>query len=73
MKIIPFITVAHGQVSRRILERLGVSTVVPRAHRPPVRVLGLEREEHAALARAMKTSHQRLRSWGFGKEGCMAY
>ncbi len=35
----------------RILERLGVSTVVPRAHWPPEWVAGREQEERAVLLR----------------------
>ncbi len=35
MKIISFITTAQDRVIRRILEHLGESTVVPRAHGPP--------------------------------------
>ncbi len=35
MKIISFITTSQDQLTRRILDHLAVSTVVPRAHGPP--------------------------------------
>ena len=35
MKIISFIAASQDQVLRRILDHLGVSIIVPRAHGPP--------------------------------------
>lgn len=35
MKVLSFISTAQSAVIRRILEHLGVGTVLPRAHGPP--------------------------------------
>jgi hypothetical protein len=49
--IISFITAAQSEVIRRILEHLGVSTVVPRAHGPPEWLARHEQEERAVRSR----------------------
>ncbi len=51
MKIISFIRTSQDQVIRRILEHLGVSTVVPRAHGPPEWAVKYQQEERAVLPR----------------------
>ena len=51
MKIIAFITTSQDRVIRRILEHLGVSTVVPRAHGPPEWLERREQNERAVRSR----------------------
>jgi hypothetical protein len=51
MKIISFITTSQDQVIRRILDHLGVSTVVPRAHGPPEWLERREQNERAIPSR----------------------
>jgi len=48
MKIISFISTVLSEVIRRILEHLGVSTVVPRAHGPLKWAVKYERDDQAS-------------------------
>ncbi len=57
---ISFITTSQDQVIRRILEHLGVSTVVPRAHEPPEWFARREQEERAGPSRAEEDVSQAL-------------
>jgi len=58
MKIISFITTGQSEVIGRILEHLGVSTVVPRAHGPPEWLARRQQEERAVLPREEKDFSQ---------------
>ena len=58
MKIISFITTSQDQLIRRILDHLGVSTVVPRAHGPPGWLAGRQQEGQAVLPRAEEDCSQ---------------
>jgi hypothetical protein len=51
MKIISFITTGQSEVIGRILNHLGESTVVPRAHGPPEWLARRQQEERAVLSR----------------------
>ncbi len=51
MKIISCITTSQEQVIKRILEHLGVSTIVPRAHGPPERLTRHQQVERTVLPR----------------------
>ncbi len=63
MKIISFITTTQDQVIRRILEHLGVSTVVPRAPGPPEWMARRELDEPAALAQEEEDFSQAPPDW----------
>jgi len=63
MKIISFITTSQDQVIRRILEHLGVSTVVPRAHGPPEWAVKYQQEERAVLPREEEDLSQAPPDW----------
>ncbi len=63
MKIISFITTSQDQVLRRILEHLGVSTVVPRAHGPPEWLASREQEERAVPSRDEESFSQAPPGW----------
>ena len=63
MKIISFISTAQSEVIRRILEHLGVSTVVPRAHGPPGWAVKSERMVHAGPIREEEDASQAPAEW----------
>ncbi len=63
MKIISFITTSQDQVIRRILDHLGVSTVVPRAHGPPEWLARRQQEERAVLPREEENISQAPAEW----------
>jgi hypothetical protein len=63
MKIISFISTAQDQVIRRILEHLGVDTVVPRSHGPPEWVGGHEQEARSIPAREEEEFSQAPPDW----------
>jgi hypothetical protein len=63
MKIISFITTSHPQVIRRILDHLGMSTVVPQAHGPPEWLARCEQGERAALSREAESFSQTPPGW----------
>ena len=63
MKIIAFITTVQSDVIRRILEHLGVSTVVPRAHGPPEWLERRQQEERAVLSREEEDLSQAPAGW----------
>jgi len=63
MKIISFITTFQDQVINRILEHLGVSTVVPRAHGPPEWLERREQNERAIPSRDEEDFSQAPNGW----------
>ncbi len=63
MKIISFITTSQEQVLRRILEHLGVGTVVPRAHGPPEWLERREQNERAISLRDEEDFSQAPNGW----------
>jgi len=63
MKVISFITTAQSEVIRRILEHLGVSTVIPRAHGPPGWAVKSERMVHAGPTREEEDFSQAPLGW----------
>ncbi len=63
MKIISFITASQEQVLRRILDHLGVSTVVPRAHGPPEWLARREQNQRAARSREEVDFSQAPNGW----------
>ena len=63
MKIIAFITTGQSEVIRRILDHLGVSAVVPRAHGPPEWLVRREQEERAIPSRAEENFSQAPPGW----------
>ncbi len=63
MKIIAFITTGQSEVIRRILDHLGVSTVVPRAHGPPEWLSRRQQEERAVLPREEENISQAPAEW----------
>jgi hypothetical protein len=48
MKVVSFISTAQSEVIHRILEHLGVNTVVRRAHGPPGWAVMCARNDHTA-------------------------
>jgi hypothetical protein len=58
-----FITTAQDRVIRRILEHLGVSTVVPRSHGPPKWTAKREQEECAIPSRDEEGFSQAPPDW----------
>jgi hypothetical protein len=63
MKIISFITTAQDLVIKRILEHLGLSTVVPRAHGPPEWTARREQEERTISVREEEDFSQVPAEW----------
>ena len=63
MKVVSFISTAQSEVIGRILEHLGVSTVVPRAHGPPGWVVKCERNGRAVLCREEEEYSQAPPDW----------
>ena len=63
MKIISFISTAQSEVIRRILEHLGVSTVVPRAHGPPEWAVKSEQRVQRVLPREEEDFSQAPDEW----------
>ncbi len=63
MKVVSFISTAQSGVIRRILEHLGVSTVVPRAHGPPGWAVKSERRVQGVLLRAEEDFSQAPPDW----------
>ncbi len=63
MKIISFITASQEQVLRRVLDHLGVSTIVPRAHGPPKWFAKCEQEERAIPSREEESFSQAPLDW----------
>jgi hypothetical protein len=63
MKVVLFISTAQSEVIRRILEHLGVSTVVTRAHGPPGWVVQCERNDRALPFRQEEAYSQAPPGW----------
>jgi len=63
MKVVSFISMAQSGVIRRILEHLGVSTVIPRAHGPPGWVVKCERNGRAVPSREDEAYSQAPPNW----------
>ena len=63
MKIISFISTAQSEVIHRILEHLGVSTVVPRAHGPPGWAATSEWQVQAEFSRDEEDCSQAPPDW----------
>jgi len=63
MRVVSFISTARSEVISRILEHLGVSTVVPRAHGPPGWVVKSERRIQGVLPRAEEDCSQAPPGW----------
>ncbi len=63
MKILSFITTSQDRVIRRILDHLGVNTVVPRAHGPPEWLARRQQEEQAVLPREEESFSQAPAEW----------
>jgi len=63
MKIIAFISAAQDRVIQRILDHLGVNTVVPRAHGPPEWAAKSERDEQAVMSREEDDFSQAPPDW----------
>jgi len=64
MKVVSFISTAQSEVIRRILEHLGVSTVVPRAHGPPGWAVKSERRVQRVLPWEEEDFSQAPPGWG---------
>ena len=63
MKVVSFISTAQSEVIRRIPGHLGVSTVVPRAHGPPERVVKSEPNDQTAPGREEGDYSQAPAEW----------
>ena len=63
MKVVSFISTTQSEVIRRILEHLGVSTVIPRAHGPPEWAVECERTDRTVPSREDEEYSQAPPGW----------